>query len=243
MNINIKDIGVIDNYIINFNKWWKHITKDNINYNFLFTNLHNKIGISCINDKFNLSFRIFIFLNSLEFYKELEFIIKRIFEQCNNKDIKFYSKYYYNKFNKKDNIYEYYINITQHFLSDNIDLDFNLTDDILINNDLSDNDLFFIDPINNKSEINLKYKKYKDPNNTPLNSDELKSNDIILNSADDKLISISEITIKQIKNNLYRSMSDNTINNHINCNINTTHSLNNSRNVSNDKLLNKCSNF
>jgi len=242
MNINIKDIGIIDNYIINFNNWWKYITKDIINYNFLFTNLHNKIGISCINDKLNLSFRIFIFLNSLEFYKELEFIIKRIFEQC-NKDIKFYSKYYYNKFNEKDNIYEYYINITQHFLNNNIDLDFNLTDDILINSDLSDNDLFFIDPINNKSEINLKYKKYKDPNNTPLNSDELKSNDITLNSADDKLISITEITNKQMKNNLHKAMSDNTINTHVNYSINTSHSLNNSRNVSNDKLLNKCSNF
>lgn len=123
MNNNLEYIGIFDGYIINFIKWWNYITKDLINYHFLFTNLFNKIGVSCINNDLDYKIRFFISLNSLEFYKELEFIIKIIFEYC-NKDKQIYLKYCYNTFNKKDNTFEYYINITCHFLNNNYNFNY-----------------------------------------------------------------------------------------------------------------------
>ena len=110
---NLNYIGVYDDYIINFNKWWNYITKDILNYHFLFTNLYDKIGISCLNNQHNSILRLFISLNSLEYYNELEFIIKVI---LNKKDINNILKYCNYKYNNNDNTYEYYINITSNFI-------------------------------------------------------------------------------------------------------------------------------
>ena len=251
MNNNLKDIGIIDGYIINFDKWWNFITKNITNYHFLFTNLGNKIGVSCMNDKFNYNLRIFITLNSLEFNKELEFIIKLIFNQYNsNKNIKNYSKYYYKKINENDNILEYFINITQFFINEKNDeqsnIDSNSLDDILIENDLQEDELKFFNFINNQqSSNNLGNKKYKDPNNTPLNSDEIKFNNLsLIELANDTLIDITEKNISEtrnnfLKNNFHKALSDNTINYNLKniVDIHISNSLNTSRNNSTNKLL------
>jgi len=149
---NLEDIGIYDNYIINFDKWWNYITKDLSDFHYLFTALTNKIGISCINNSLNYKLRLIISLNSLEFYKELEYIIKIIFKRYYKKDFYIYSNFCYYKFNKKDNANEYYINITQHFINDLNEIDI-LNYDITLISDNKNNKNFNETLINSSNNL------------------------------------------------------------------------------------------
>lgn len=146
---NLENIGIYDNYIINFDKWWNYITKDLSDFYYLFTALTNKIGVSCINNSLNYKLRLIISLNSLEFYKELEYIIKIIFKCYYKKDFYIYSNFCYYNFNKKDNANEYYINIIQHFINDLNEIDI-LNDDINLISD-SKNNKNFNEPLFNSN--------------------------------------------------------------------------------------------